>query len=91
MDFWSLVTSTFTLVLLAEFGDKTQLAAMSLAATTRRPVAIAVGAIGGLAVGTLFAVTVGQALPQAVSPAWVRRGAGALFVVTGVLMLLRTS
>jgi len=82
-----LVLSTFLLVFLAEFGDKTQLAALSLAASTRRPFAIAAGAIGGLAVGTILAVAVGQALPQVVPAVWIRRGAGALFVLSGALML----
>src|SRR5262245_37977139 len=85
---WDLVISTFMLVLLAEFGDKTQLAAMSLAASTRRPLAIATGAIGGLAVGTILAVLIGQALPQIMPALWIRRGAGVLFLVTGLLMVL---
>ena len=84
---WRLVASTFLMVLLAEFGDKTQLAALSLAASTRRPVAIAAGAISALAVGTVIAVVVGQALPQVVPPIWIRRGAAVLFLGTGVLML----
>ena len=88
---WNLVASTFLLVLLAEFGDKTQLAAMSLAARTRRPYAIAAGAIGGLAVGTVLAVMVGQALPEFLPALWIRRGAGLMFIVTGVLMLLSMS
>jgi putative Ca2+/H+ antiporter (TMEM165/GDT1 family) len=86
---WGLVASTFVLILVAELGDKTQLAAMSLAATTRRPVAIAAGAIGGLAVGTIGAIALGQVLPQLVPTLWIRRGAGVLFVVTGLLMLLK--
>ena len=63
---WSLVGSTFMLILFAELGDKTQLAATSLAATTRRPVAIAAGAIGALVVGALAAVALGRVLPQVV-------------------------
>jgi putative Ca2+/H+ antiporter (TMEM165/GDT1 family) len=46
---WSLIASTFALVFLAEMGHKTQLAAISLAASTRRPVSIATGAIAALA------------------------------------------
>jgi putative Ca2+/H+ antiporter (TMEM165/GDT1 family) len=84
---WRLVISTFLLVLFAEFGDKTQLAAMSLAASTRRPIAIAAGSICALAVGTVVAVVVGQALPQVVPPIWIRRGAALLFLGTGLLML----
>jgi putative Ca2+/H+ antiporter (TMEM165/GDT1 family) len=84
---WSLVISTFTLILLAEMGDKTQLAALSLAATTRRPVAIATGAIGALCVGTIFAVVAGQVLPEIVPTVWIRRCAGVLFLLTGIRLL----
>ena len=85
---WRLVFSTFGLVFLAEFGDKTQLAAMTLAARTGRPVAIAAGAIGGLVVGTIAAVFLGQALPQLVPALWIKRGAALLFIATGATMLL---
>jgi putative Ca2+/H+ antiporter (TMEM165/GDT1 family) len=87
---WRLAASTFGLVLLAEFGDKTQLAAMTLAARTGNPISIATGAIGGLAVGTVLAVVIGQALPALLPTMWIRRGAGLLFVVSGLVMLLRS-
>jgi len=86
---WSLIASTFALVFLAEMGDKTQLAAISLAASTRRPASIATGAIAALAAGTVLAVIGGQLLPEVLPAVYVRRLAGAVFVVTGLLMLLR--
>ena len=86
---WSLIASTFALVFLAEMGDKTQLAAISLAASTRRPMSIATGAIAALAAGTVLAVIGGQLLPEVLPAVYVRRLAGAVFVVTGLLMLLR--
>ncbi len=87
---WKLIASTFMLVLFAEFGDKTQLAAISLAATMRQPFAIAAGAIGGLAVGTIFAVAVGLVLRHLLPAVWIRRGAGLHFPSTGLLMLFGT-
>src|SRR5262249_35072396 len=86
---WSLVVSTFALVFVAEMGGKTQLAAISLAATTRRPFSIAAGAIGALAAGTVLAVLVGQLLPEVLPPAWTRRFAGGLFLATGLIMMFR--
>ena len=41
---WKVLLSTFGVIFLAEMGDKTQLAAMTLAADTKRPVAVFVGA-----------------------------------------------
>jgi len=88
---WSLVVSTFALIFVAEMGDKTQLAAISLAASTRRPVSIAAGAIGALTAGTLLAVVGGQVLPQILPAVYIRRLAGMIFLVTGFLMLFRSS
>ena len=88
---WSLVLSTFALIFFAEMGDKTQLAAISLAASTRRPVSIAAGAIGALTAGTLLAVVGGQLLPDILPAAYIRRLAGLVFLVTGGLMLFRGS
>ena len=85
---WSLAVTTFTLILFAELGDKTQLTAMSLAASTGRPLPVAAGAISGLAVSTILAVSVGQVLPRIMPTLWIRRGAGTLFVMTGLLMLI---
>jgi len=86
---WRLIVSTFALVFVAEMGDKTQLAAISLAATTRRPLSIAAGAIGALAAGTVLAVIVGQLLPEVLPAVWTRRLAGGIFLATGLVMLFR--
>jgi putative Ca2+/H+ antiporter (TMEM165/GDT1 family) len=88
---WSFVISTFALVFVAEIGDKTQLATISLAASSRRPGSIAAGAICALAAGTLLAVAAGQRLPDMMPLSLIRRVAGALFIANGVWMLLRGS
>ncbi len=86
---WRLVASTFALVFLAEMGDKTQLVAISLAATTGRPLSIAVGAIAGLAAGTVMAVGAGQLLPAILPTVWTRRLSGMVFLLTGLVLVFR--
>lgn len=83
---WKIIASTFAAVFLAEMGDKTQLATMALAAGTSRW-AVFAGAAAALTVTTAIAVLVGDVVARTIPAIWVRRGAGALFVVIGVTFL----
>jgi putative Ca2+/H+ antiporter (TMEM165/GDT1 family) len=51
---WRVILTTFGVIFLAELGDKTQLAAMTLAAQTRRPWAVFIGASVALACDRLL-------------------------------------
>ena len=55
---------SFGLIILAEWGDLTQLAEASLAATTRQPVAVGIGALAALATVSMIACTVGRQLVE---------------------------
>lgn len=78
--------TTFGLVLLAELGDKTQLAVLALATRTRAPWAVMIGAGAALLVSTGLAVVVGSLLTKYL-PASATRilhyVAGSLLVVVG--------
>jgi len=84
---WRVVGSTFVAVLLAEMGDKTQLATMALAAGTSRW-AVFAGAAAALVASTALAVLLGDVVARTVPPHWVRRVAGALFIVIGAAFLV---
>jgi putative Ca2+/H+ antiporter (TMEM165/GDT1 family) len=86
---WKLVGSTFALIFLAELGDKTQLATLSLAASGRSRVLVFLGAASALIATSGLAVLLGEGLARAVPVAWMRRLAGLAFVVLGVLFLVR--
>lgn len=78
--------TTFLLIALAEFGDKSQLVCMTLAARHRGP-PVALGAIAAFAVLNLLAVLFGAAV-AAWLPDWVVTAAvGALFAFFGVKSL----
>ena len=83
-----LFASTFALVFLAELGDKTQLATLSLAASGRSRLMVFLGSAAALVVTSAIAVLVGEALARVVPPVWIRRAAGAGFIVMGVLFLV---
>jgi len=85
---WKLLATTFGLVFLAELGDKTQLATLSLAASSRSRLAVFVGSAAALVLASALAVVVGDALARAVPPVWIRRAAGLSFLILGALFLL---
>lgn len=86
MDFRVLLT-TFGIIFLAEMGDKTQLAAMTMSAQTKRPWAVFIGASLALAAVSAIGVLVGSVIGEYVSLIWVKRTAALAFIVIGVLML----
>ena len=84
---WKLFASTFVAIFLAEMGDKTQLATMSLSAGSSRWVVFA-GAALALVATSAVAVLVGEGVARLVPQIWIKRGAGVVFVVIGLLFLL---
>ena len=87
MDLRVLLT-TFGIIFLAEMGDKTQLAAMTMSAQTKKPWAVFIGASLALTAVSLIGVLVGGVVGQYIPLEWVKRVAAALFILIGVLMLL---
>lgn len=79
--------TTFAMIFLAEMGDKTQLATLSMAAGAKSRWVIFAGAATGLILTSALAVLGGDLVSRYVPALWVRRGAGALFVVMGALYL----
>lgn len=85
---WQVFWITFGTIFLAEMGDKTQLAALSMTADTRAPVSVFLGASIALCLATLLGVTFGGLLTQYVPEHIIKKVAGLTFVVIGVLILL---
>ena len=85
---WKLIASTFGIIFLAELGDKTQLAALTLSASTRQPVAVFIGATLGLAAVSAIGVAVGAGLSEVIPMQIVRKVSAGAFVIIGVAMLL---
>ena len=85
---WKLLASTFSLVFLAELGDKTQLATLALAASGRSRWVVFLGAASALVATSALAVVLGEGIARVVPEVWLRRVAGAGFLVLGALFLL---
>ena len=85
---WKLLTSTFALIFLAELGDKTQLATLSLAASGKSRWLVFAGAAAALVSTSAIAVLAGEGVSRLVPEVWIKRVAGLAFLVLGVLILL---
>ena len=79
---------TFATVFLAEMGDKTQLAALSMTAETGVPWTVFAAACVALCLATLLGVAFGSILTQWIQPALIKKLAGVAFIIIGGLILL---
>jgi putative Ca2+/H+ antiporter (TMEM165/GDT1 family) len=84
---WTAFWTTFGALFLAEMGDKTQLAAITLAAETRSPLSVFLGAAMALALVSLIGVAVGTVLGNYLPENILRKVAASAFIIVGVLML----
>ena len=85
---WQVFWITFGTIFLAEMGDKTQLAALTMTAETRSPMAVFLGASIALCLATLFGVVFGGLLTQYIPEHIIKKAAGLAFIAIGVLILL---
>ena len=73
---------------LAEFGDKTQIAVIVLAATYDAPISVFVGGSAGLALIAVSSVVIGAGLARLLSERWLRLISSVLFILAGALLLV---
>lgn len=85
---WKLFVSTFAAIFVAELGDKTQLAAFALAGSASSRWTVFAAAALALVATTGMAVVAGAVIGRHVPAVWLRRGAGVMFVVLGIVFLL---
>jgi putative Ca2+/H+ antiporter (TMEM165/GDT1 family) len=79
--FWRVAGMSFMIILVAEFGDLTQIATATLAAHYHDPAAVAIGAVLALwAVGGL-AIVGGRGLLKLIPLVWISRIAAAIMLV----------
>ena len=80
--------TTFAMIFLAELGDKTQLATFALATESKTKLAVFLGSAGALIMTSLLAVIFGSAISRLIPANYIKVGAGALFILLGLWMLL---
>lgn len=72
---------------MAEMGDKTQLATLSMSASGASRWVVFAGSALALVATSAVAVVFGEAIARVVPPIWIRRAAGVIFLVLGALYL----
>jgi putative Ca2+/H+ antiporter (TMEM165/GDT1 family) len=85
---WKIFGTAFVTLLLAELGDKTQLAIITLTAKTDSKIAVFLGASLALVFVSLLGVLFGGLLTQFIPTEWLQRIVAVAFILIGVLMLL---
>lgn len=88
---WKIFGTTLVTIFLAELGDKTQLATLSFASGGSSRWEVFLGASLALIATTALAVLVGESLGRALPASVLKRVAGALFVLLGLLFLFSGS
>ena len=85
---WRVFLTTFGVIFLAEMGDKTQLATMTMAAQSKSPWTVFISSALALTAVSAIGVLVGSLLGDFLPLNWVKRVAALAFIAIGILMLL---
>jgi putative Ca2+/H+ antiporter (TMEM165/GDT1 family) len=75
--------TAFLAIFLAELGDKTQLAIISLTAAKHKPLNIWLGATIAFCILNLIAVSVGGILTKFLPEEYLKYGSGIFFIIIG--------
>ena len=87
----ALLGSTFITVFLAELGDKTQLAIVSISGTTSRPGAVFAGSAAALVLASMVGAAAGGSLSTVIPPDALQLLASVGFLILGGRLILRSS
>jgi putative Ca2+/H+ antiporter (TMEM165/GDT1 family) len=79
--FWRIAITSFTVIVIAEFGDLTQIATATLAARYHDPASVALGAILALWAVAALAIVGGRSLLKVIPLVWVTRIAALVMLI----------
>jgi putative Ca2+/H+ antiporter (TMEM165/GDT1 family) len=86
----ALLASTFATVFLAELGDKTQLAIVSISGTSTRPGAVFAGSAAALVLASLVGAAAGGSLSSVIPTDALQLAASVGFLIIGTRLILRS-
>jgi putative Ca2+/H+ antiporter (TMEM165/GDT1 family) len=81
------VLYTFSLIFIAELGDKTQLATMLLSAKSNSIMTVFIGSSLALICSSFIGVYAGAYITKYIPPQYIQNSAGVLFIAMGILIL----
>ena len=86
---WKVFLATFGAVFFAELADKTQLVGIGMAAKTGKPVSVWLGSVSAYVIVTVISVFLGAILAKFIRPELIRYIGASLFIIIGILMLVK--
>jgi len=84
----SVFSTTFVMISLAEFGDKTQFAVIALTAQYGSPLVVFIGAVLAFALIVGIGVVLGKKISEKVSSKWIDLGSALLFIIIGIIFIV---
>ena len=87
---FALLVSTFFTVFLAELGDKTQLAIVSISGTSNRPGAVFAGSACALVLASLVGAAAGGSLSSIIPTDALQLAASLGFLILGARLIVRS-
>jgi putative Ca2+/H+ antiporter (TMEM165/GDT1 family) len=79
-----IVLTTFAAIFLAEMGDKTQLAVITMTASSRKPMSVFLGGALALTLVTALGVLLGTVVTRWIPETVLKKLAAVLFVIIGL-------
>ena len=86
----ALLTSTYATVFLAELGDKTQLAIVTISGTSPRPLAVFLGSSLALVLASLLGAAAGGSLSTVIPTNGLQLAASLGFLIIGIRLIVRS-
>ena len=86
----SLLISTFLTIFLAELGDKTQLATLTISGTSNKPLAVFLGSSCALVFASLIGALTGGSISSFLPEILLKSIASITFLIIGVRLLINS-
>ena len=86
----SLLLSTFLAIFIAELGDKTQLATLTMSGTSNKPIAVFLGSSSALVLASLVGALAGGSISNFVPEIILKSIASVTFFILGIRLLINS-
>ena len=86
----SILLSTFLTVFIAELGDKTQLATLTISGTSKKPLAVFLGSASALVFASLLAAFTGGSISSFLPEVALKSIASLTFLIIGIKLLINS-
>ena len=87
---YSLLLSTFITIFIAELGDKTQLATLTMSGTSNKPLAVFLGSSTALVLASLIGALAGGSISNFVPEIFLKSIASVTFLILGIRLFINS-